>query len=185
MPGNDIGIDLGTATILIYVKGKGIVLKEPSVVAVDKNNGIGRGGKLLFNIPEDHKRFRELTTGHPVIMGRTTFEKDIGKCLPNRSNIIITHNQSFVAPEGTVVTSIEDAIKAAKSMPGSKEVFIIGGGQIYQQAIEIADKLYITKVDKALEADTFFPDYSDFKKKTFEKKGESNGLRYSFLELER
>jgi len=160
-------------------------MKISIIVAVDKNNGIGRGGKLLCNIPEDIARFRKITTGHPVIMGRKTFEKDIGKCLPNRSNIVITRNQSFLLNGGSVATSLEEAIELAKDMPGSEEVFIIGGGEIYRQAINVADKLYITKVDAVFEADTVFPDYSMFKKTTYKKEGESNGFKYTFLELEK
>ena len=160
-------------------------MKISIIASVDENNGIGKQGKLICKISEDLERFKKLTTGHPVIMGRKTFEKDIGRCLPQRSNIIITRNQSFSFTGGTVATSLEEAIELAKNMPGSEEVFIIGGGQIYEQAIGIADKLYLTLVKGAFDVDTVFPDYSAFKKKTFIKDGESDGLKYSFVELEK
>ncbi|OGH05263.1 MAG: hypothetical protein A2W22_01430 [Candidatus Levybacteria bacterium RBG_16_35_11] len=160
-------------------------MKISIIVAVDEKNGIGRGGELLFKIPEDHKRFKKLTTGHPVIMGRRTFEKDIGRCLPNRSNIIITRNSSFSVKGGMVANSLKDALNFALQAPGNDECFIIGGGQVYQEAIDIADKLYLTKVKGVFKADTVFPNYSKFKKKVFEKEGESNGFKFTFLELER
>jgi dihydrofolate reductase len=160
-------------------------MKLSIIVAVDDKNGIGKGGKLLFNIPEDMARFKIITTGHSVIMGRKTFEKDIGKCLPHRSNIIITRDDSLAIEGGIIAHSLEEAIKLAKDLPGSEEAFVIGGGQIYDQAIAFADKLYITKVEGTFEVDTVFPDYSMFAKKIFEQKGESNGFKYTFLELEK
>lgn len=155
------------------------------VVAVDENNGIGKGGKLLFHIPEDVARFKKITTGHPVIMGRKTFEIDIGRCLPNRSNIIVSRNEDFKVEGAVVVNSLLKAIEEAKEMPGSEEIFIIGGGQIFEQAMDVVDKIYLTKVEGKYNCDTFFPDYSIFRKVVREESRSSNGYKYRFIDLEK
>lgn len=153
------------------------------IVAIAKNRAIGKDNKLLWHIPNDLRRFKEITTGHTVIMGRKTHES-IGKPLPNRTNIIITRNNDYKADGCIICKSLEDAIKFSKERQES-EAFIIGGGEIYNQAINLADKLYLTLVEGDFEADTYFPDYSDFKKIVFEKQEESEGYKYRFLELER
>ena len=149
-----------------------------------ENRALGKNGKLIYYIPEDLQRFKKLTSGHPIIMGRKTFES-IGQVLPNRINIIITHDQDYIAEEAKVVQSLEEALSFAQSKPGDEEVFVIGGGQIYQEAINKADKLYLTIVEDNPEADTFFPDYSEFKKVDFEEEHETDELKYKFLDLER
>lgn len=148
-----------------------------------KNRELGKDNKLLWHIPEDLKRFKEITKGHPVIMGRKTFES-IGKPLPNRTNIVISHKRRRLT-KLVVAESLKEAIDKGKNALGAEEIFIIGGGQIYRQAIGIADKLYLTVVKGNFEADTFFPDYSMFTKIVFEKAGEFENLKYKFLELER
>lgn len=151
------------------------------IAAMDENRGIGRGNKLLWHIPEDLKRFRELTRGHPVIMGRTTFES-IGKSLPERTNIIVTRDTTYKA-EGCLIThSLEDAIKLAKEKD-RHELFIIGGGQIYAQALPSADKLYVTLVQGRYGADTFFPDYTAFTHVEKKEERQDHNYRYTFLEL--
>lgn len=131
-----------------------------SIIAViGKNRELGKDGKLLWHVPGDLPRFKKITTGHPVIMGRKTYES-IGKPLPGRTNIVISH--SLKDPNVTVVDALENAIEIAKKSPGADEIFVIGGGQIFSQAIDIADRLYLTIVDKTADADTFFPDYSEF-----------------------
>jgi dihydrofolate reductase len=122
-----------------------------------------------------------LTSGHPVIMGRTTYES-IGKVLPGRTNIIITRNEDFSAPGCKVTNSIEEAIREAREID-SNEIFIIGGGQVYEQGIKHADKLYLTLIDQSSDADTFFPDYSDFGKIRVMDENSSGGINYKFLEL--
>lgn len=151
------------------------------IAAIGTNRELGKNNKLLWNIPEDLKRFKELTNGHPVIMGRKTFES-IGRPLPNRINIIITHDKNYKEEGCLVVHSLEQAIELAEAKD-DKEIFIIGGGQIYKQAINIADKLYLTIVKRSYAADTFFPDYSRFKKIIFQKEGQFNQYHYTFLEL--
>lgn len=151
------------------------------IAAIGSNKELGKDNKLLWHIPEDFKRFKELTTGHPVIMGRKTFES-IGKPLPQRTNIIITRDKNFQQKNCLVVHSLDEAINIAKTKD-DKEIFIIGGGQIYEQAINIADKLYLTIVKGSFDADTFFPDYSRFQKIVFQKKSHSDKYKYTFLEL--
>lgn len=152
------------------------------IAAVSENRIIGRDNKLPWRIPEDLKRFKELTTGHPIIMGRKTFES-IGRPLPDRTNIVVSANESFEAPGCIVCHSIGEAIKVAREKDQDK-VFIIGGGKVYQGSIGLAQKLYLTVVEGEFEGDTFFPDYSDFKVVS-EKGGETEGLRFKFLELEK
>lgn len=129
-----------------------------SIIAAVSNNGvIGVDNKLPWDLPEDLKRFKELTTGNVVIMGRKTYES-IGKPLPNRINIVITRNKDFFVPDAIVTNSLESALLKAG---GDKDIFIIGGGEIYKQSMGFADKLYITEVDMEVEGDTKFPTISD------------------------
>ena len=153
------------------------------IAAIGKNRELGDSGKIPWHISEDFKRFKQLTLGHPIIMGRKTWESLPVKPLPGRYNIVITRDQEF-EPEGAIVcNSIENAIEKAREML-KDEVFIIGGGQIFEQSISLADKLYLTIIESDFKADTFFPDYSNFKKVVFEKMGESGRYKYKFVELE-
>nr|AIA19075.1 Dihydrofolate reductase [uncultured bacterium] len=127
-----------------------------------KDRGIGNDNKLLFAIKEDLQRFKALTTGHPIVMGRKTFES-IGRPLPNRTNIVITRNTDFVAEGCVVVSSLDEAIGKAKEVE-QIEIFIIGGGEIYKQALPFTDRLYITEVEGEEEATVFFPEYTEFSK---------------------
>lgn len=156
------------------------------IAAIATNRALGKGNKLIYAIPDDLKRFKKITSGHPIIMGRKTFES-IGRPLPNRTNIIVTSDKGYVISDklAKIANSIEDAIEQAKNSPGSEEIFIIGGGQIFEQSINIADKLYLTIIEDNPEADVFFPDYSEFKKVVFEESHEYNGLKYKFLDLEK
>ena len=157
------------------------------IVAMDKNRLIGGKNKLLWHIPGELKRFKEITTGHPIIMGRKTYES-IGRVLPNRTNIVITHSASLARSHLAnlvVAKSLEEAIEQAKKSPGNEEIFIIGGGQIYEQALPLADRLYLTIVDGEYEGDTYFPDYSDFSKVIEEKNFEENNLKYKTQILEK
>jgi len=129
------------------------------IAAIGKNNEIGRNNELLWYIPEDLKRFKKLTTSKVIIMGQKTFESLPIKPLPNRINLVITNDRKF-KHEGVLKSySIESAVKRAKNLSKKdEEIFIIGGGSIYKQFIDIADKLYITEVHESYEdADTFFP----------------------------
>src|SRR5688572_698691 len=124
------------------------------IVAASDNGVIGKDNQLLWRLPDDLKRFKQLTLGHPMIMGRKTFES-IGKPLPGRTSIVITRNADF-RPEGVVVVhSLDEAIEAARQIENS-EAFIIGGGELYRQAQSIADHLYVTEVHTNIEGDTYF-----------------------------
>ena len=122
------------------------------IAAVAENNALGKENQLLWHLPDDFKRFKTLTSGHYIIMGRKTFES-FPKPLPNRTHVIISRQANY-QPEGCiVVNSLEQAIEAC---PKTEEVFIIGGGEIYRQSIAVADKLDLTKVHATFEADTYF-----------------------------
>lgn len=163
------------------------------IAAIGNNRELGKDNKLLWNIPEDMKRFRALTSGHPVIMGRKTYES-IGKPLPNRLNLIVSRNP-YIQKKGVrlqketpcyFVLSLEKAIEIAKDYEKNKqysEIFIIGGGQIYREGIKFADKLYLTLVEGNFPADTFFPEYKEFKKEVYRKEGNSGSYKYTFLDL--
>ncbi len=124
------------------------------VVATGKNGEIGKDNRLLWHLPADLKYFKNLTTGHPIIMGRHTFES-IGKALPNRRNIIITRQSDYKANGVDVVHSLEEAINLVKDQP---EVMVIGGADVYKQALPLAHRIYITRVDIEPEADRYFPE---------------------------
>ena len=129
------------------------------IAAIGKNGELGRKNNLLWNLPEDMRHFRDTTRGHTVIMGQKTFES-IGHPLPNRTNIVVTRNRAFKADGVDISNSLEDTLNSLKN--ADEEVFVIGGGEIYRQSIEKADKLYITHVNKSFpDADTFFPKIDD------------------------
>ena len=128
------------------------------IVNVDKNWAIGLGSKLLVRIPPDMKYFRSMTTGHVVVMGRKTLESfPESKPLPNRVNIVLTRDQGYQAPGAVVVHSMEELKEELKKYSG-EEIFVIGGGQIYRELLPLCDKAYVTKVDRAFDADVYFPD---------------------------
>jgi dihydrofolate reductase len=169
-------------------------MKKPKiavVVSIGKNNVIGHGNDLVWDIPEDRKRFKQLTLGHVVIMGRKTFESILSyihKPLPGRTNIVITRNPDFKYEGVLVFHSLEDALKKAEeieSLNENPEIHIGGGAELYMQAMPLVDKLYLTIVDGEFEGDASFPDYSMFKKVLHEEKRESNGYTYTFIDLER
>ncbi|MBI2621804.1 MAG: dihydrofolate reductase [Candidatus Levybacteria bacterium] len=163
------------------------------VAAIDSKRGLGKNNQLLFKIPEDFERMKKLTMGHPIIMGRRTFES-IGRVLLGRTNIIITKNPEFQIPdlafqgetlEGYVMGSLEKAIEVAKKSPGSEEIIVFGGGQVFKEALEkdLVDVLHLTIVEGDFGADTFFPDYSKFKRVLSKHQGKSGEYNYTFLEL--
>ncbi len=171
------------------------------VVAITrKDAAIGNGGKLLFRISDDLKRFKAITKGHPVIMGRKTFES-IGRPLPDRTNFVITRNPGYHADGVIIVRSLEEAIAKAEeterlnlksgerfNLKDRGEIFVIGGGEIYKQELPFADKLYLTLVESDAEGDVFFPDWrKEFTKEVFreERFDEKTGLKYTWIDLER
>lgn len=148
-----------------------------------KDRAIGFQNALLWHIPEDFKYFKETTSGHVVIMGENTYWS-IGRPLPNRTNIILSIDPNF-SPEGClIVRSIEEALEKAKEVE-QEEIFIIGGASVYRQFLPFADRLYLTLVEGDFEADTFFPDYSEFKKEIFRDECENGTFRFAFVTLEK
>lgn len=131
------------------------------IVAHTKNRVIGKDGKMPWDIPGELSRFRDLTTGNVVIMGRRTYES-IGRPLPNRYNIVISKTQRFEAENCTTAGSLEEALQIA----GDRDIFIGGGGKLYEEALPLVEKMYITEIDAVIEGDTFFPEFdaSDFER---------------------
>jgi dihydrofolate reductase len=157
------------------------------IAAIGKNRELGKNNDLIWKIPEDLKRFREKTRGHAIIMGRKTWESLPTKPLPGRYNIVITRDDKYSVgnlEKVTIARSLEEAVNEAKKVE-QNEIFVIGGGQIFEQAISIADKLYLTIIDADFDADTFFPDYSAFKKVVFEKSSQEGEYKYKFMDLEK
>lgn len=156
------------------------------IVAIASNNAIGKDNSLLWHISEDLKRFKKITSGHKILMGRKTFESLPG-ILPNREHIILTRDRNFNldSDKVTVINNIEDAIKFYKN--SDEEVFIIGGGEIYKQFLKYANKLYLTKVNKDFDADTFFPqinlDEWEVIHNSETKVDEKSGLNFEFIDF--
>lgn len=151
------------------------------IVAIAKNRAIGDENKLLWHISEDLKRFKSITTGHTILMGRKTYDS-IGRPLPNRRNLVITRNEDLKIDGCECFTSIQKAIDSCKN---DEEVFVIGGGEIYKQTIVKADKLYLTVVNKEYKADTFFPEINimEWEEICFDEyeKGEKFEHSFSFI----
>ena len=152
------------------------------IVAVAENNAIGKGNKLLWHISDDLKRFKRLTTGYSVVMGKKTYESLPVQPLPGRTNVVISDIKGELIKGCEMAYSIEEAIEKC---PDNEESFIIGGGSVYHQFLPFADKLYITKVHKAFDADTFFPEIDEDEWQLIErKKIESDGKNdFSFSYL--
>ena len=128
------------------------------IVAISQDNGIGKDNMLLWHIPEDLKRFKKLTMGQCIIMGKKTWESLPRKPLPGRKNIVLTDVPGELIDQSVTAYSIEDALNKCSD---NEEVFIIGGGSIYRQFMPLADRLYITHIHKKTEADTYFPEIPD------------------------
>lgn len=157
------------------------------IAAVAENRCIGAENRLPWHLPDDLKRFREITRGRPVIMGRKTFES-IGRPLPQRQNIVISRDPHYSAGGVETVTSLEQAIENAKAS-NPQEIFVIGGAEIYRLALPMADRLYLTLVHQDIPGDAFFPDWKHRSwRETFREshlaQGE-NSPAYTFLNLER
>ncbi|WP_112084814.1 dihydrofolate reductase [Flavobacterium lacus] len=124
------------------------------IAAVAENNALGKDNNLVWHLPDDFRRFKELTSGHPIIMGRKTFES-FPKLLPNRTHIIITRQKNYQPEHCIVVDSIE---KALEFVPEEENAFIIGGGEIYKQSLDYTDVIELTRVHDSFDADTYFPE---------------------------
>jgi len=156
------------------------------IVAAGENDAIGKDNKLIWHLSDDLKRFKALTSGHNIIMGRKTFES-FPKPLPNRTHVVISRQKDYQAPEGVIiVNSLKNAINATRQ---DNQSFVIGGGEIYKQAILLADKIEMTRVHESFDADTFFPkiDSTIWKEvsNTFHNKDENHEHSFSFITYER
>jgi dihydrofolate reductase len=126
-----------------------------AIVAVARNGVIGRDGQLPWRLPDDLRRFRKLTTGHHVIMGRATYES-IGRPLPDRENLVLTRSDRYVAPGCTVLHDLDEALEHARSA-GDEEAFVIGGAALYALALPRTDRIYLTRIEEDVAGDTTFP----------------------------
>lgn len=147
------------------------------IVAVAENGIIGRENQLIWHISEDLKRFKRLTEGHPVVMGRKTFES-LGRPLPKRENVVITRQKDLLLEGCRVVNSLEEAF--AKYRDTDEEVFVIGGAQIYAEALPFADKFYLTRVHHAYQGDTSFPEWEQTKWNLTEEEHFEAGANYPY-----
>lgn len=155
------------------------------IAAIGQNNALGKDNQLIWHLPADLKRFKKVTTGHHVIMGRKTFES-LGKPLPNRTTIIISRDKNYHADGCITVNSLIEAIKAAQN---DDNPYILGGAEIYKQSMDIADVLDLTFVHQTFEADVYFPKIDkNIWKETFREnhfKDERNKFDFSFVKYER
>ncbi|MCD8266561.1 MAG: dihydrofolate reductase [Prevotellaceae bacterium] len=154
------------------------------IAAVARNRAIGYQNKLLYWLPNDLKRFKALTTGHTIIMGRRTFESLPKGALPNRRNIVLTR-QSLTFPAAETFPSLSEALAACRQ---EEEVFVIGGASVYGQALPLARRLCLTEIaDTPAQADAFFPDYSDWRLISSEahRKDDRHQFAYTFADYER
>lgn len=148
------------------------------IAAIDQQRGIGYGGDMLYHIREDLRRFKSLTMGHTLVMGRKTFDSLPGGALPGRRNIVITRNEAWTAPGAERASSLAEAL----AMAAGDEIYIIGGGQVYAEALSLADVLDLTLIHSAApEVDTFFPPYEDM----FVEREREDRPGYSFVTLAR
>ena len=154
------------------------------IAAVAKNRAIGFENKLIYWLPNDLKRFKALTTGHTIVMGRKTFESLPKGALPNRRNVVLSLTTKEL-PGCDVYPSLEEALKSCKP---DEDIYIIGGARVYEQALPFADRLCLTEVDDTpKEADAFFPDYSNWQiaQKEEHKKDEKHAFNYAFVDYVR
>ncbi len=151
------------------------------IAAAAENNALGKDNDLLWHLPNDFKRFKKITSGYPIIMGRKTFESLPG-ILPKRTHIIITRQNNYFKEGCLIANSLKEAIALANN---SAKIFVIGGGEIYKQSMEIADCIELTRIHADFEADTFFPEIDETQwelvDKQFQEKDERHSYSFSFL----
>lgn len=165
-------------------------MKISMIAAMDEKQGIGFQGKIPWHIKQDLLRFKDLTLGKTVIFGRKTYESLLGyyqrsgRPMPDRRTIVVSRRTKNIESKKNVfyVSSLEEAIKLSEKIE-PREVFISGGGQIFNQGIKYAEKLYLTVVKGNFQADAFFPKYDEFKKKFFEEDHEEGNIQFKFVEL--
>ena len=155
------------------------------IAAAGKNNELGKDNDLVWHLPDDFKRFKKLTTGHHIIMGRKTFES-FPKPLPNRTHLVITRNKAYQKEGAVIVHSLDEALLKAQNDP---QPFVIGGGEIYKLAMEVADKIELTRVHGSFDVDTYFPKI-DMEKwqvvsEAKHEKDEKHNYSFSYITYER
>ena len=153
----------------------------------EQTRAIGKDSGLIWNLPTDMARFKQLTSGHPVIMGRRTWESlpERFRPLPNRTNIVVTRDATYQAPGALIVHSIEDALALAKTSEGSESIYVIGGGEIYALALPYADHLDLTLVNDRTDGDAYFPSYDAFTLIEESEQHTENGTSFRFATLAR
>ncbi len=155
------------------------------IVAIDEKNGIGKNNLLPWHLPADLKHFKLITSGHTIIMGRKTYDS-IGKVLPNRRNIVISRQSGLTIPGAEVCSSLKDAIELCKT---EKDVFVIGGAQIFEKALPLANILYLTVIHQDFDADVFFPEINldewTEEEKILNEPDEKNLYSYSFIKYKK
>ncbi len=164
-------------------------MEVAAIAAIGKNRELGKGNELLWHIPDYLKRFKELSMGHPIILGRKTFESIvamIGKPLPGRTNIVVTRDTKWKREGVVTATSIEDALEKAKLAPGGEKVIIGGGAEMYKLALPYTDTLHLTLIDDSKNADSFFPEFErNFTRVMREEKREWKGITYRWVDRRR
>lgn len=154
------------------------------IAAMAENRVIGVEGRLPWKLPEDLKRFKRLTMGHAIIMGRKTWDS-LGRPLPGRENVVVTRQKAFAAPGATVVHSLDEALAHVRAR-GETEAYVIGGGELYTQALPLADRLELTLVHGTFDGDTRFPEYdAGAWREVSREEGQSEGFRFAFVTWER
>jgi dihydrofolate reductase len=153
------------------------------IVAVARNRVIGLNNALPWHLPEDLKRFRALTTGHHIIMGRKTYES-LNRLLPERTTVIVTRNSSYDVPGAVIVHTLEQALEACA---GDDEAFIIGGAELYREGLTLAHKMYITEIDAAFEGDVAFPEFdrTQWHETSRERHISAQGLPFAYVSYQR
>lgn len=159
------------------------------IVAMAKHRVIGINNTLPWHLPEDLKRFRTLTTGHHIIMGRKTYES-LGRLLPDRTTVIVTRNKSYKVEGALIAHSLDDAIELCKNdgqMKKDNELFIIGGAELYKEGLKVAQQLYITEVDLESQGDAFFPEFdvTEWQETGRAERISENGLAFNYMVYER
>lgn len=154
-----------------------------TIVAIANNRVIGINNTLPWHLPEDLKRFRALTMGHHIIMGRKTYES-LGRLLPGRTTVIVTRNQTYAVEGALIANSLQDAIAQCK---GDDEAFLIGGAELYQDGLKFSDKLYITEIDLNVVGDAHFPDFDsqDWQEIAREAHVSEKGLKFNYVTYQR
>jgi dihydrofolate reductase len=152
-----------------------------------KTRALGKDGGLVWDIPEDLARFRAITRGHPVIMGRKTWESipEKNRPMPKRMNIVVSRNPEYPATGAVVCTSLQEALEKAKTGEGAEEIFIIGGSGLFAEGMDIMDRLYLTLVFDDTPADVFFPEYPKFTKEIFREEHLDHSPPFVYVDLEK